>query len=252
MTELHDDRSHRNDPEMVEVLHRENLDRYRFAQGHVAGKKVLEVGCAFGHGTALLLERAAEVDAIDLYRPALDYARGHVRDPRARFHEMDACALTFPPESFDAVVSFEVIEHVEDPAAFLAGIRRVLRPGGVVVLSTPNGDLTMVDGKPADPTHLREYRADEFRRLLAGAGFADATVLGQTLGAGVWQVYNLTARASRADVFRLRRLLPGRWKRQILRLLVWLKFRKPAAAVATTAIGPDTAAAHVLVAVCRK
>lgn len=251
---LHDARSHRNDPALVEVVHRENLDRYRFAAGHCGGKKVLEIGCAFGHGTALLAEQASEVHAIDLYRHALDHARTHCRRPNASFHEMDGSQLTFEPGSFDVVVSFEVIEHVEAPERFVAEIFRVLRPGGMAILSTPNGMQTLqADGSTSDPTHLREYRPGELLAVLQAAGFARAELLGQSIGAGVWQLYSFTADASRMDRLGIRKLLRGRAKRWVVAALVFLRYGKSPAALATTEIKEGAEEhSHVLVALCTK
>jgi SAM-dependent methyltransferase len=87
--------------------------------------------------------------------------------------------LPFRDRAFESVISFEVIEHLQDDGGFLAELRRVTRPGGVVAISTPNRVFSS-DGRarPINPFHVREYAADEFARLLRSA-FNQVTLLGQ-------------------------------------------------------------------------
>ncbi len=247
---LHDERSHRVDPELASVVHREHLHRYEFAAKYCHGKRVLELGCGFGYGASLLAATATSVDAIDLYQPAIEYGRNTYQKPGLQFHLMDALRIAFPDCTFETVISFEVIEHVRNPAEFLAGIRRVLTPDGTLILSTPNGALTISNGRLADPTHLREYTPDQFRSELSLAGFDDAALYGQVISRGVWQVYDLAARVSRRDVLKLRKFLPASWKRRIFEWLVRLRFHSRPTELAQTIIGTDLSGAYVQLAVC--
>ena len=246
-----DARSQRADPGMAGVVHREHLDRYQFAAPYCRGRRVVEVGCGTGYGAAELAAVAAEVDAVDLYEPGLAEAARRFPRPNLRFRRMDGTRLAFPDASVGAVVAFEVIEHVDDPPAFLAEVWRVLEPGGVAVLSTPNAVHTSTDGKPGDPSHQREYTPDELRAVLAAARFARVELLGQTLPMAVWRSYQVTAQAARMDRLGLRRLLPPAVKRRLLAALLRVRGGVRPGVPAST-IGPDLAGAVVQVAVCHK
>jgi SAM-dependent methyltransferase len=112
-----------------------------------------------------------------------------------------------PDASFDAVVSFETVEHISDDRAFLTEVRRVLRPGGLLLLSTPNKDVTSPDGPPANPFHVREYLIHDLTRLVTGSGFQEVEVFGQ--GQVGRRVVNRLALRVVARFPRLCR--PGRW-----------------------------------------
>ena len=250
-TLFNDERSRRIDPQMLETCHRDHLERYNFALQFAAGRRVLDIGCAFGYGSARLAAIAAEVKAIDLYDEALAAAKQSYQLSNLHFAKMDGCALAFPDQSFDMVVSFEVVEHVDEPQQFLAGIRRVLRPGGIAVLSTPNALVSAADGVLSDPTHLREYTPQQFRSELLGAGFNNVELQGQRLSEGVWKVHAMRAQMAWLDVLGLRRLLSGSFKSQVLAALVRLRFARPIDQVAEAKITSELDDAFVQLAICR-
>lgn len=106
-----------------------------------AGDRVLEVGCGTAALTAAFANRGAEVVATDVSLRWLALAQKRLSESAAESVELVACAaeeLPFPDESFDVVAASDVIEHVEDPRRFVAEAARVLRPGGVLFLATPN------------------------------------------------------------------------------------------------------------------
>jgi SAM-dependent methyltransferase len=93
----------------------------------------------------------------------------------------DGCRLPFADATFDVVTSFETIEHLEDRAQFIAELRRVLKPDGLLILSTPNALFTEpVNGKPRNPFHVFEYTPDELTKELRGY-FAEVEHFGQIL-----------------------------------------------------------------------
>jgi 2-polyprenyl-3-methyl-5-hydroxy-6-metoxy-1,4-benzoquinol methylase len=146
--------------------YRRHLAVYEWIGARAAGRRVLDMACGEGYGSAVLWRSAASVVGVDANPEAFEHAR-------ARYGRQD---LTFErglvetygePNSFDAVVFLQTIEHVHDPRAVLAHFKDLLRPGGVGYISTPNV-LTLAPAgaeKSDNPWHLKEYRAEEFRGL---------------------------------------------------------------------------------------
>src|SRR6266404_1383353 len=121
----------------------EHMARYRFAQRFAAGKVVLDAACGSGYGAAMLAENAKKVVGCDISHEAVEYARrvyGASKGGalRVEYSESDCLALPFPSARFDLVVAFEIIEHLENPQVFLKEMDRVLGPGGILIVSTPN------------------------------------------------------------------------------------------------------------------
>ena len=116
-----------------------HLKVYRFAAQFAADKDVLDVGCGTGYGTALLRATARSATGIDISKQALRWARKQY--PQVQFLEMNVEGMDFPDASFDFVFSSENFEHLRDHARHLAEVRRVLRPGGLFFLGTPNPEM---------------------------------------------------------------------------------------------------------------
>lgn len=128
---------------------------------------VLEIGCGDGYGTAILAEQAARVTAVDVEAETVAHAAAQYPDAGIDFRTYDGERLPFDAGSFDAVVAFQVIEHVEDDAGFVAEAHRVLRPGGVLLVTTPNRAHRVPPGEPLwNPFHVREYLPDELETVL--------------------------------------------------------------------------------------
>lgn len=141
----------------------QHLERYRWATPRVSGR-VLDVACGTGGGGEMLAARAT-VTALDADAGAVELARS--RGSAVDFHFGTVPPLPFETAAFDTVVSFETIEHLEADREFVAEIRRVLKPGGALLLSTPNKEVSSPDGPPPNPWHVREYRLGGLRELLA-------------------------------------------------------------------------------------
>lgn len=151
-----------DEPPGIVALH---LKRYLFAQPYCAGNVVLDAACGSGYGSAELGRVARHVVGVDVDEPAVDYARTRYGGDNVEFEVMDVAALQFEGDSFDVVVSFETIEHVEDREAFLREVTRVLRPSGTFLVSTPSVERTT--DRPQNPFHQVEYARDDFVRLLS-------------------------------------------------------------------------------------
>lgn len=155
----------------------EHVQRYRFAAGHVAGQRVLDIACGEGYGTAALRDAgAANVIGVDLSEQACAHARARYGvDARVG----DATAIPLSDGEVDLIVSFETLEHLASPSAFLAECARVLSARGRLIISTPNRPV-YCQRTPDNPFHHRELDADEFHQLLTGS-FEPIDYYGQCL-----------------------------------------------------------------------
>jgi ubiquinone/menaquinone biosynthesis C-methylase UbiE len=161
-----------------EIWH-EHWHRYHFAAPMVAGLEVLDVACGEGYGSALLARRAAQVTGADVAQAAVDHARvRYASVANLGFRQADCTQLPFPAASFDAVVSFETIEHIAAQEPFLDEVRRVLRPDGLLILSCPNKTEYSDRRGVTNEFHVRELYRDELAALIAPR-FAHAAWYGQ-------------------------------------------------------------------------
>jgi SAM-dependent methyltransferase len=142
-----------------------------------AGHDVLEAGCGEGYGADLIAKVARRVVAVDYD----EFAVAHVlsRYPRVEALQANLAELPLPDASVDVVVNFQVIEHLWDQPQFVAECARVLRPSGLLMVSTPNR-VTFSPGRdtPINPFHTRELNAAELTELLLDAGFCQVSVSG--------------------------------------------------------------------------
>jgi SAM-dependent methyltransferase len=163
-----------NDPSSE--LWGEHRSRYRFAAQFVRGKRVLDVASGAGFGMQMLEAAGACPIGVDYDRDALREVRSIV--PRACLVRADATRMPLVDASMDVVVSFETLEHVPDAMAMVREIRRVLKPGGCLVLSTPNRAFGPVERHTNNPFHVREFTAAELRDVLCSA-FEHVELFGQ-------------------------------------------------------------------------
>ncbi len=159
----------------------EHLHRYFVARTLVRGRCVLDVACGEGYGSALLAQVARDVTGLDFDEATVAQAGRAFGGKSLRFTRGDATALPFADASFDAVVSFETIEHFAAHEAFLLEIRRVLRPGGLLVASSPDRDFYAHPGSQPNPFHVRELTRMEFCALLQAHFAHVATTLQRPL-----------------------------------------------------------------------
>jgi len=152
----------------------------RFAALCGSQAAVLDFGCGSGRGTRLLDASGRQVVGLDISREALGRAR---QVDRKGVYVQAACdaPLPFDSNTFDAVYSAEVIEHLLDPRAMVSECRRVLKPGGILFLTTPYHGLiknlivvAAAFERHFDPTgpHIRFFTANSLCRLLVSCGFA--------------------------------------------------------------------------------
>jgi 2-polyprenyl-3-methyl-5-hydroxy-6-metoxy-1,4-benzoquinol methylase len=163
---LYRNRSERMDanvPMFPELRAQFHLARYQFAARHVSGKQIADIACGTGYGCRVMVEQggARQVTGIDICDEAIEYAREKHGLKQVEYRVADAGGTALPDQSLDCVISFETIEHVPDDHALIEEFHRILKPGGLLICSTPNS-------WPLDiaPHHVREYDRQAFVQLL--------------------------------------------------------------------------------------
>lgn len=200
----------------AERVSREVSDNFVFQRSRLAyveaarrvSGRVLEIGTGTGYGVEIIAPSAESFVTIDKTR-SVDLPP---MPAGVEFLEARVPPLPFEDESFDCVVSFQVIEHIKHDKAFVKEVHRVLRKGGRFIVSTPNKPMSLT----RNPWHVREYTAEEFDKLFAE--FADVERLGVAGNERVWEYYEKNResvhRIMRFDVLRMQWWLP-RWILQL-------------------------------------
>lgn len=159
------------------VLYLKHLKAYETVLDWVAGQRVLEIGCGSGYGSRLLAGRAEQVTTVDLDQDSLSYAQDHNAQPNISYVHADVLqGVPLATDSFDTAIVFQVIEHIEPrrAMAFLTELRRLVKPSGKVIFTTPNKKTRLLPfQKPVNPYHRIEYTA---RRLIGTLQRAFTTV----------------------------------------------------------------------------
>jgi ubiquinone/menaquinone biosynthesis C-methylase UbiE len=133
---------------------------YEFAIPYISGKKIADIGCADGYGSTFLADYAAEVTGVDYSTDTINIAREkHKAKTNLKFIQSSVPPLPFEDESLDAVTSFQFIEHIENRLEFIKEVRRVLKPGGVFLCTTPNVKMSIA----RNPFHVHEYTFEEIK-----------------------------------------------------------------------------------------
>jgi 2-polyprenyl-3-methyl-5-hydroxy-6-metoxy-1,4-benzoquinol methylase len=142
----------------IELQH---VHRYAFALPFVVGRSVLDIACGEGYGCDLMGQVAAQVIGIDIDSGAIEMARKRYSRPNLQFKEGSTSAIPMDDSSVDVIVSFETLEHLLDQNAFWSEIRRVLKPEGILVISSPNRDVYNEQRTTENPFHMRELTQEE-------------------------------------------------------------------------------------------
>lgn len=144
--------------------------RYYWAGDYCRGKDVLEVACGAGQGVGYLASLARSVEAGDYSKPILEVAQRHYGS-RFSFKQFDAQSMPFEAGRFDVIIVFEALYYIPDVTRFFEECRRVLRPGGVLLIATANKDL--FDFNPS-PHSVRYLGVAELSQELERVGFRPA------------------------------------------------------------------------------
>ncbi|RMF83834.1 MAG: class I SAM-dependent methyltransferase [Nitrospinota bacterium] len=204
------------------LLFLRQLFAYRYAETHVYGKRVLDLGCGAGHGITLLAQKARMAVGMDKDLSGLLFARQQAGSALPlSFVAASGYDLPFAEHSFDLVLSFQVLEHLHHPQTYLQAIKRILTPTGMAIFTTPNRRLRLLPFQsPWNHYHVREYDWRALRRLLHTT-FPRVQLLGITATADIvelerrrvqqdpWLVYGTCLRNS------LENLLPSSLTRRL-------------------------------------
>ncbi len=174
----------------------------------IAKGDILEIGTGSGYGVKVIAPSASKFVTIDKHR-----TEGLTLPENVEFREATVPPLPFEDCSFDYVITFQVIEHIKDDARFVEEIHRVLRPGGSLIVSTPNISMSLT----RNPWHIREYTAKEFSELL-GRYFGSIEQMGVSGNERIMEYFEANRkgveRITRFDIFNLQHRLP-RWMLQL-------------------------------------
>jgi 2-polyprenyl-3-methyl-5-hydroxy-6-metoxy-1,4-benzoquinol methylase len=146
------------------------LDQMRYIEAleYVKGLDVLDIACGVGWGSYLLAKGGAnKVTGIDLSEDALLNAKKYYNSSNVNYILGNSSKIPVDSNSFDVIVSFETIEHVENPDTFIEELHRVSKKNTLLVLSTPNGYCfkNSINGKPENPFHFQEYLKDDIENM---------------------------------------------------------------------------------------
>jgi SAM-dependent methyltransferase len=198
---------------LLDVRHR---FAYEVACGYATGRaKALDVGSGEGYGSTILSKAVDSYRGVDISREAVEHANNRYGSDTVRFDVLRRSGeLPYESESFDLIVSFQVIEHVADVGQYVSEIRRVSRLGATVLVTTPNRATRLKPGeRPWNRFHLREYDSRDLAEIF-GSAFSSVELWG-VRGSKAYEALEAgrVARArrwARLDVMGLRHRLPSR------------------------------------------
>ncbi|MEH1769966.1 MAG: methyltransferase domain-containing protein, partial [Nostoc sp.] len=177
----------------------EHLHRYALCVDYVAGKDVLDIACGEGYGCALLASVAKSVVGVDINSEVVEYATNEYSTHKnIRFIVGSCDSLPLPNNSVDVVTSFETIEHHDKHEEMMQEIKRVLKPDGVLIISSPNRLTYSDEPKYSNPFHVKELYYDELAALLRRY-FSYVEIYGQRIAIGSF-IFKLEN--SKANVFK--------------------------------------------------
>ena len=208
-----------------------HLLAYEFAKNKISKKGiVLEVGSGEGYGTSLLSKKVKKIIGLDVDKKIVIHSSEKYGSENCIFKDYNGYKLPFNKKTFDAVVSFQVIEHIQDDKNYVSEIFRVLKKSGIFILTTPNRKYRLKDGqKPWNRLHIREYNAKTFETILKSK-FQNVKVLG-VKGDDIAQKIE-TGRVKRLsrlvalDPLDLRRYIPTKIKNRAIKAIKLLSKSK--------------------------
>jgi O-antigen biosynthesis protein len=175
-------------PELEGNIALEHVHRYAMAREMAQGKRVLDIACGEGYGTAILADVAEWAIGVDISPEVIDHANLRYKRNNLKFKIGSCAKIPLKTASVDLVVSFETIEHDDQHEKMLSEIKRVLRPTGVLIISSPEKREYSVLPAYTNPYHVKELFRHEFEALMA-SHFRHVAMYGQRVifGSGILQ-----------------------------------------------------------------
>jgi len=174
-------------PEVHGDIELEHVHRYLQACEIAAGKVVLDIASGEGYGAAMLAVKADKVIGVDASIDAIQHARRRYKKENLEYLAGDCAEIPLPDASIDLTVSFETIEHHDQHERMMQEIKRVLRPNGVLIISSPDKFNFSDEPGTSNPYHVKELYQHEFKQLI-GNYFRNSTYFGQRIlyGSGLF------------------------------------------------------------------
>ncbi|MBI4845687.1 MAG: class I SAM-dependent methyltransferase [Candidatus Omnitrophica bacterium] len=163
------------------------LARYNFALSYVKNKIAADIGCGARKGPCFLSKKASKVFAVDISQQAVSFAAANWPAENIYYAVSDAASIALKRDVFDCVVSFEVIEHIDNFKKYLEEIARILKPSGEFILSTPNRLVTGKNAALSNPDHFREFDREELDSALKRY-FSEVSIYGQFVSPRVFRL----------------------------------------------------------------
>jgi GT2 family glycosyltransferase/ubiquinone/menaquinone biosynthesis C-methylase UbiE/uncharacterized coiled-coil protein SlyX len=170
-------------PELAGDIALEHRHRYALACALCTNKTILDIACGEGFGSEMLLKAGNRVIGVDVSEEAIRHAAERYQDANLEFRIGSCETIPLPDASVDAVVSFETIEHLVAHDAMMAEIKRVLRLGGLLIISSPDKHEYSDVPHYTNPFHLKELYSREFTELLTQT-FKNVEMFGQRVAYG--------------------------------------------------------------------
>jgi SAM-dependent methyltransferase len=144
----------------------EHYHRYAIATSLVKDKKVLDIACGEGYGSFFIAKFAKDVVGVDVSHETITHANQQYKSHNLSFKQGSAIDLAFPDHSFDVVISFETVEHLAEQEQMISELRRVLKPEGCLIISSPNRPVYSEESGEHNEFHVKELDFNEFDALL--------------------------------------------------------------------------------------
>lgn len=206
------------------LLYLRFLFAYEFAKDKISeSSSVLEMGCGAGYGANLLSQHVKEIIGLDVDQDMIAYALKKYGSENCFFKLYDGIKIPYQDNTFDAVVSLQVIEHIQDDSNYISEIHRVLKNNGIFILTTPNKTLRLKPNqRPWNRFHVREYDQHELEGVLK-TKFFDVKIQGIRGNEEVQRVelgrINEGLKIISLDPLNLRKLIPQSLKPTMIKFL---------------------------------
>ena len=198
--------------------------RYKFSISLLKDKFVLDIGCGARMGPWIISDNAAKVFALDISKEAIFYCSKKWEKNNIVYLVADAEKLPFKNGIFDAVLSFELIEHLNDYKNYLAEVYRILKKGGMLIISTPNRSVSSPSGIISNPYHIREFDLEEFKNILLDQ-FVGVSLYGQKPSTRIIQaefLLDIINEKQYRTPELLKHILPGLIKKKIRNIYAYI------------------------------